>query len=61
MMIMIYYGRNKATTSLKRARRQNSDLDNIEMVTGLGRCAFNSEFIRGDGERPLPKLDPTSH
>ncbi len=47
MMIMIYNGRNKATTSLKRARRQNRELGNIyiiEMVTELWRCAFNSEF-----------------
>ncbi len=29
MMIMIDNGRNKATTSLKRARRQNRELGNI--------------------------------
>ncbi len=26
------------------------------MVTGLGRCAFNSEVLRGDGERSLRSL-----
>ncbi len=30
MMIMIYNGTNKATTSLKRARRQNKEFDNIK-------------------------------
>ncbi len=46
MMIMIYNGTNKATTSLKRARRQNRELGNSSGDGELGGSNFGFKFSR---------------